>query len=1159
MKNTHTLSHIWSDKLLFTTSKNQIKKQYPKIFYNCHDIPNINIIMEKIYLLFLLIIIFFCNAQQVQQPQTNSNTKETVLFPTSAEAYSISKVEKMPMDYFRGKANINIPIYTITIDGISIPISLSYNTGGIKLNEVSSIVGLGWSLNIPGSIQHEIKGQNDFFYNTLSKDINDYQKYYGTFPTTWIHEPITENTKRIEDIETMMSNKYDTKPDIFNYNLPTASGSFILSNNNAGSAIIKNDNLQGFTIPNENLIITKDKGVFNVKDQQGNEYWMSSKNWVESDYYYKATINSTLYSIDSIRSNNKTIKFTYNKRNKYVEQNMVETANLKYSTDPPGTYYKLPPLIKYEKNLSSTFSDELLISKIQFDKGEVNFLYSDDTGMSLADGTMYRKDLKGNKGVALRRVIVKNNSGAVIKDIILNYNYFDTTNTEKINEDYRLKLVSVHDNLQNNDYKFTYDEEFNFPRRNSNNDDYWGYVNSLGGDKGTGIPLNFTNNTNTQFPGIDFSAIPRRDREPNEKYAKIGSLKSIQYPTGARKNFYYELPFINKNSTGGKAIAYYANDRMELAGIYSSPSEPGGRKDFVLDDSVYQKLYNINKEAEIGNVNLNFTNFCDNATLPNNQLPPEGSTRCTGSASYGTNRFSGGQPKSIEWPRNSTSGSISLFKQGNCQCNISVSLNYKYPVYSESPENNKTTYSGLRITRIEDIDQNNVSNIYTYQYGKYDKNNIFTPIIKLNQPYNFSKITKRHIKGVPISIYDIPPGFIEQYLTLQNSTQNSNAYGSSDIASYPYVIEKSGKGSIIMEFGEGDLPQFGYNRWKSGRLKKETFLNTTNDTIKTVDYIEKLNPIKNSLSGFIVDSNIPNMTAFYTDFDILPIEQAYKVDLQIYAIESAKIENFQTITKEFLGNKVIETVTTNNYYDTNINTPINVQNSITKNSDGSSSETTYQYAYEKGNQYLIDKNIISTPLQTTTSKTENGITKEIAKSEIIYPINKADANNSTAGLALPKSVLSFDLQNPTVSKTELTYDLYDNKGNILQYSEKGKPVTIIWGYGQTQPIAKIEGATYNQISAYVSAIIAASDLDHTQGTDQSEQALISALDAFRNNTALSGYQISTYTYNPLIGVTSITPPSGIREIYKYDAANRLESVKDVNGNILKEYQYRYKN
>ena len=296
----------------------------------------------------------------------------------------------------------------------------------------------------------------------------------------------------------------------------------------------------------------------------------------------------------------------------------------------------------------------------------------------------------------------------------------------------------------------------------------------------------------------------------------------------------------------------------------------------------------------------------------------------------------------------------------------------------------------------------------------------------------------------------------------------------------------------------------------------------------------------------------------------MPIELAYNTDIQINAIESAKIENIKTITKEFLGDKVIETSVTNNYSDTNINNPINIQNTITKISDGSSSETTYQYAHEKGNQYLIDKNMIGIPLQTTVTQKQNDNDpgKTISKSEILYPTSQADANAKTAGLALPVSVLGFDLQNPNdaaKAQTELTYDLYDNKGNILQYSVKGKPVTVIWGYGQTQPIAKIEGAAYNQVSAYVSAIIAASDADNTQGTDQSEQALIGALDILRNNTALSAYQITTYTYNPLIGVTSITPPSGIREIYKYDSANRLESVKDVNGNLLKEYQYRYKN
>jgi hypothetical protein len=270
----------------------------------------------------------------------------------------------------------------------------------------------------------------------------------------------------------------------------------------------------------------------------------------------------------------------------------------------------------------------------------------------------------------------------------------------------------------------------------------------------------------------------------------------------------------------------------------------------------------------------------------------------------------------------------------------------------------------------------------------------------------------------------------------------------------------------------------------------------------------------------------------------------------------------EIISDYFNGNNKIK-ISKYNYSNSDYPTILTSKTDTFVNEENTS-ETTYQYAHEKGNQYLIDKNMIGIPLQTTVTQKQNDNDpgKTISKSEILYPTSQADANTRTSGLALPVSVLGFDLQNPedaAKAQTELTYDLYDNKGNILQYSVKGKPVTVIWGYNQTQPIAKIEGAAYNQVSAYVSAIIAASDADNTQGTDQSEQALIGTLDILRNNTALSTYQITTYTYNPLIGVTSITPPSGIREIYKYDSANRLESVKDVNGNLLKEYQYRYKN
>jgi uncharacterized protein RhaS with RHS repeats len=159
-------------------------------------------------------------------------------------------------------------------------------------------------------------------------------------------------------------------------------------------------------------------------------------------------------------------------------------------------------------------------------------------------------------------------------------------------------------------------------------------------------------------------------------------------------------------------------------------------------------------------------------------------------------------------------------------------------------------------------------------------------------------------------------------------------------------------------------------------------------------------------------------------------------------------------------------------------------------------------------------------------------------------------------------VLSYDIQNNGAT-TEVTYDLYDSKGNLQQYTSKsGIPTAIIWGYSQAQPIAKIEGATFSQVlSALKVTDISLADIVTKSNSDidqPSEDLLITALDALRANSDLKNFQITTYTYNPLIGVTSITPPSGVREIYKYDTANRLEKVVDVNGNIFKEYKYNYK-
>ncbi|WP_139420307.1 RHS repeat domain-containing protein [Chryseobacterium mulctrae] len=278
----------------------------------------------------------------------------------------------------------------------------------------------------------------------------------------------------------------------------------------------------------------------------------------------------------------------------------------------------------------------------------------------------------------------------------------------------------------------------------------------------------------------------------------------------------------------------------------------------------------------------------------------------------------------------------------------------------------------------------------------------------------------------------------------------------------------------------------------------------------------------------------------------------YKAILSLYNPGPSSIA-----TTKFFGGQAFVTTTDYSYGNVTQSDPIgNLTIQKTTFPDGSSQTSNYSYAVEKGNQLLIDRNIISLPLETIITQTIGNTTKILSKTETIYPT--VLPTSQTGNLVLPLSVKSYDIENPTVSSVEATYDQYDSKGNILQYTTKDGVVTsIIWGYNSTQPIAKVTGVSYSVANALAADIISASNADINATT---EQTLIDKLDIFRKQSALNSTQITTYTYDPLIGVTSITPPSGIKEVYVYDSANRLKEIRQDNasGKLLKEFKYNYK-
>lgn len=214
-------------------------------------------------------------------------------------------------------------------------------------------------------------------------------------------------------------------------------------------------------------------------------------------------------------------------------------------------------------------------------------------------------------------------------------------------------------------------------------------------------------------------------------------------------------------------------------------------------------------------------------------------------------------------------------------------------------------------------------------------------------------------------------------------------------------------------------------------------------------------------------------------------------------------------------------------------------------SDGKVTEKKISYASDTNNTRLMNANMISIPVQTEVKV--NGIV-----------VDKSETKFDNASNLYPSSVMGYNTQSQT-QFTAATLDVYDDRGNLVQVSDKANfPVTTIWGYDKTQPIAKIEGLPYSQVMnlSTVTAAVNASNAD--AANPATESSLLQALENLRKDTTLKNYSVTTYTYDPLIGMTNSISSNGMKTTYLYDNANRLIKITDATGKTLKEYQYNYK-
>jgi hypothetical protein len=319
-------------------------------------------------------------------------------------------------------------------------------------------------------------------------------------------------------------------------------------------------------------------------------------------------------------------------------------------------------------------------------------------------------------------------------------------------------------------------------------------------------------------------------------------------------------------------------------------------------------------------------------------------------------------------------------------------------------------------------------------------------------------------------------------------------------------------------------------------LKTESFKNSLNQEIKKIEYFynyQTLETINSSEYRVEKRDNGRHWMLFKTSRPI------YVNRVDLIGTKEETFTNTGTITNN------------SSFSYVNSNTKL-LRNKIELSSLGENIEERYFYPQDTQMTSepfvtdLIAKNFIGIPLKT--EKYRNN--EKLSEQKSVYA-NDATTNN----LLLPKFIYSKkgDVINNTLEK-KMTFDIYDTNGTLLQYTiENGVPISIIWGYNKTQIIAKIENVAYATIPA--SLITAAQTASNTNN----ETNLLLALSDLRNNSSLASALVTSYTFKPLIGVSTITDPKGDKITYEYDELNHQKGVKDKNGYILSETVYHTNN
>ena len=116
--------------------------------------------MKRISYCFVLLLIrniAFCQGFNANA----DNSFVNIDLPKTPESEGIQRYGMIPVNEVNGQPNISFPLYTFKSRFLEVPITLSYDASGIRVNQEATQVGLGFNLLCGGRITLEVRGNAD--------------------------------------------------------------------------------------------------------------------------------------------------------------------------------------------------------------------------------------------------------------------------------------------------------------------------------------------------------------------------------------------------------------------------------------------------------------------------------------------------------------------------------------------------------------------------------------------------------------------------------------------------------------------------------------------------------------------------------------------------------------------------------------------------------------------------------------------------------------------------------------------------------------------------------------------------------------------------------------------------------------------------------------